>query len=95
MSVNLINDKCLGCRYKGIYLCTNSKECKDNKLYKNNKKSSIDKTTIILDQAISKANGKEFTNEELEEFLNDYIEWIESKGLITGGSCGFDRGEEC
>ncbi|MDM0660080.1 helix-turn-helix transcriptional regulator [Clostridium perfringens] len=54
----------------------------------------IDKTTIILDQAISKADGKEFTNEELEEFLNDYIEWIENKGLITGGSCGFDRGEE-
>ncbi|MFY8264469.1 hypothetical protein ACOT7R_16405 [Clostridium perfringens] len=54
----------------------------------------IDKTTIILDQGISKANGEEFTNEELEKFLNDYIEWIESKGLITGGSCGFDRSEE-
>lgn len=60
----------------------------------NNKIKNIDKTTIILDQAISKANGEEFTNEELEEFLNDYIEWIESKGLITGGRCGFDRGEE-
>lgn len=60
----------------------------------NNKIKNIDKTTIILDQAISKANGEKFTNEELEEFLNDYIEWIESKGLITGGSCGFDRGEE-
>lgn len=60
----------------------------------NNKIKNIDKTTIILDQAISKANGEEFTNDELEEFLNDYIEWIESKGLITGGSCGFDRGEE-
>lgn len=60
----------------------------------NNKIKNIDKTTIILDQAISKANGEEFTNDKLEEFLNDYIEWIESKGLITGGSCGFDRGEE-
>lgn len=60
----------------------------------NNKIKNIDKTTIILDQGISKANGEEFTNEELEKFLNDYIEWIESKGYITGGSCGFDRGEE-
>lgn len=61
---------------------------------KNIEKTLIDKTTIILEQAISKANGKEFINEELEEFLNDYIEWIESKGLITGGGCGFDRGEK-
>lgn len=61
---------------------------------KNIEKTLIDKTTIILDQAISKANGEEFTNDELEEFLNDYIEWIESKGLITGGCCSYYREEE-
>lgn len=60
----------------------------------NHKIKNIDKTTIILDQGVSKANGEEFTNDELEEFLNDYIEWIESKGLITGGGCDYWREEE-
>lgn len=94
MSVNLINVKCNGCRYKGVYLCTNLKECRDHKLHRNNKKQPVDKTTIILDQGRSKENGEEFNNEELEELLNDYIEWIKIKGSITGGGCGFDRGKE-
>lgn len=79
-------------QYKGFTFKYVEEESKDNSPKEIMK--TIDKTTIILDQAISKADGKGFTNEELEEFLNDYIEWIESKGLITGGSCGFDRGEE-
>lgn len=33
MSINSRNDKCNGCRYSGIYLCTNSRECNDNSLY--------------------------------------------------------------
>ena len=52
-----------------------------------------DKTTIELDQAISKVSGEKFTNEELEKFLDDYIEWIENKGLMTGGSCGYYKEE--
>lgn len=54
----------------------------------------IDKTTIKLSQGICKKDCNEFTREEINQFLIDYIEWIESKGLISGGGCGFDRGEE-
>lgn len=58
----------------------------------NNKNQEIvDKTTVNLEQAISKANGEEFTKKELEKFLDDYLEWIESKNLISGGLCGYYR----
>lgn len=52
-------------------------------------KKIIDKTTILLDQAVSKKNNEEFTGEEVEQLLMNYIAWIESKGLMTGGGCGF------
>lgn len=55
----------------------------------NKKKEIIDKTTIDLNMGISKANGEEFTREEVEQFLNDYIEWIESKGLLSGAVVDF------
>ena len=33
MSINMKEEKCKGCKYAGIYICTNSKECKDQALY--------------------------------------------------------------
>lgn len=60
---------------------------------KKEREENIDKTTIDLNMGISKSNGEEFTTQELAQFLNDYIEWIEGKGLVSGGSCGFVREE--
>lgn len=61
---------------------------------KKEQEENIDTTTIDLNMGISKSNGEEFTTQELAQFLNDYIEWIESKGLVSGGSCGFYREED-
>lgn len=33
MSVNMVDTKCSGCKYKGIYLCTNSRKCEEHELY--------------------------------------------------------------
>ncbi|XZH34349.1 hypothetical protein ACSW8L_15670 (plasmid) [Clostridium perfringens] len=54
----------------------------------------IDKSTIKLSQGICKKDCNEFTREEINQFLMDYIEWIESKGLITGGGCDYYKEEE-
>lgn len=34
-TLNKFNDKCNGCKYKGIYMCTNSRECNNNDLFIN------------------------------------------------------------
>lgn len=38
MCVNIPSEKCKGCKYRGIYLCTNSKKCVNQELYKKRKK---------------------------------------------------------
>ena len=44
------------------------------------------KNTIIdLQGSITKENGKEFTEDELEQFIDDFLEVVESKGCALYG----------
>lgn len=36
--LNKLNEKCDGCKHKGIYMCTGVSKCKDNDKYEKRKK---------------------------------------------------------
>jgi len=46
-----------------------------------------DENGILLDMFITKPDAEEFTDKEVNDFLDGYIEYVESKGLHTGGGC--------
>ncbi len=48
-------------------------------------KTSIDKVAIEITGEIQKEKDEDFTEEEREKFGDDFIDWIESKGLLFTG----------
>lgn len=51
----------------------------------------INKDIIDVNIAVSRENGKEV---DLDQFLDDFIDWIESKKLLAAGSYEYHKEEE-
>ena len=51
----------------------------------------ISKDIIDINIAVSREDGKEI---DLDRFLDDFIEWIESKKLLVAGSYEYHKEEE-
>lgn len=51
----------------------------------------IDKNVIDVNIAVSREDGKEI---DLDQFLDDFMEWIESKKLLAAGSYEYHKEEE-
>lgn len=50
----------------------------------------IDKTTLDINISVSRQDGKEIN---LDQFLDEFIDWIESKELLVAGSYEYYKEE--
>lgn len=65
MSVNVKNNKCGGCKYAGVFLCTNSTKCVDNSLFAIGENVKVTVTQIPSANAIEGSKIRENVYNEI------------------------------